>query len=576
MVRRRSAAFAHAVWMAVVFGMLLLFAIGPALKPLPVRVNVNLVSPKLAVEPPAVDVGLPVLSPPPAMAPLAPPRRSIRWSEIAAWTYVGIAFALLGRIWVGWWLARRLFAGSVSVDPKFRESPLIAVPVVAGCLRPSILLPPEWRDWDQPRLEAVLAHESAHVRRRDSLTALLAGVTRSLFWFHPLAWWIEHRLALLAEQACDEACLCILKDRSEYARLLLEMASAVEGAGARVPGHVLAMARPSQVRRRIDAILDETRAAHPGLTRIGWTAVLLCSVPVVYAAGTLRMEPKTPRPPVHLPVLQIAQPDPIPDPTPDPTLLAQLPAPPAPPPYAPRAAGASPVFAMVSVQTPDGRYVTGLGQKNFRVMEGYEEQTVTGFAEAGGQHAIGVVLTTTADVTSEVGDFQKNLRPEDESFVAQAGASPVLEAISTAVAVVQQRKNPAKALVVITQGAAKNPAGPEREVAALVRKASGVSIYVADMADIRQDAPGPPFLSQAVDLTAIARITGGQYLSVASPAGLTETLHRLAGQLSNGQYLLGFVPHPGPTGRYRRLNVELLQVQELPPLHVTSPWGYMR
>jgi hypothetical protein len=565
-MRQRSAAFTHAVWTAVLFGMLLLFAIGPALKPLPVRMNVPLVSPRIAVEPPAVDFNLPVLSPPPTIVPVAPPHRPIRWSEIAAWTYVSIAFALLGRLSVGWWLARRLFTTSVPVDPRFRESPLIAVPVVGGWPRPSVLLPPEWRDWDQPKLEAVLAHESAHVRRRDSLTTLLAGVTRSLFWFHPLAWWIEHRLALLAEQACDEACLCMLKDRREYARLLLEMASAVEGAGARVPGHVLAMARPSQVHRRIDAILDETRAVHPGLTRIGWTAVLLCSVPVVYTAGTLRMEPPAPRPPVHLPILPIAKPET--------TLVAQVPAPPATPANAPQA-DASPVFTMVSVQTPDGRYVTGLRQQNFRLMEGYEERSVTSFAEAEGQHAIGVVLTTTADVTSAVDDFQKNLHPEDESFVVQAGTAPVLEAISAAVAAVRQRKKPAKALVVITQGAAKNPAGPEPEVSALVRKASGVSIYIADIADIRQDAPGPPSLSQEVDLTAIARISGGQYFSVANPAGLTETLHRLAGQLSNGQYMLGFVPGPGPTGRYRRLNVDLLQVQGLPPLHVTSPWGYI-
>jgi hypothetical protein len=212
-------------------------------------------------------------------------------------------------------------------------------------------------------------------------------------------------------------------------------------------------------------------------------------------------------------------------------------------------------------------------------MEAYEERSVTSFAEAEGKHAIGVVLTTTADVTSAVDDFRKNLHPEDESFVVQAGASPVLEAISAAVAAVRQRKKPAKALVVITQGAAKNPSAPEPEVSALVRKASGVSIYIADIADIRRDIdkdpPGPPFLSQEVDLTAIARITGGQYLSVNSPAGLTETLHRLAGQLSNGQYMLGFVPGPGETGRYRRLNVELLQVQGLPPLQVTSPWGYI-
>ena len=45
-----------------------------------------------------------------------------------------------------------------------------------------------------------MAHEEQHVRRRDSLVALLAAFNRSIFWFHPLAWWIEHKLSLLAEQ----------------------------------------------------------------------------------------------------------------------------------------------------------------------------------------------------------------------------------------------------------------------------------------------------------------------------------------------------------------------------------------
>lgn len=564
--RKRSAAFAHSIWTAVLLGMLLVFAAGPVLTPLPVRVNVNLVNPRLAAEPPAPDLDLPALSPPSAMGPIESHRVPFPWSNVAAWAYASIALALLGRIFVGWWLAHGLFTGSAPVDARFRESPLIAVPVVVGWIRPSILLPPEWRDWDRRKLEAVLAHENAHVRRRDSLTTLLAGFTRSLFWFHPLAWWIEHRLALLAEQACDEACLCILKDRWEYARLLLEMASAVEGAGARVPGHVLAIARPSQVRRRIDAVLDENSTAHPGLSWTRWSAVLLCSVPAVYAAGALRLERMAGLPaarsiPVPSPVL-VAQ---VPVQTPAPAAVSA-------PAKAPPAANDNPFFAMVSVQTPDGRYVTGLGEKNFRVMQGNEAQTVTSFAEAEGQHAIGVVLTTTADVTSAVDDFQRNLHPQDESFVVQAGSSPVLDAISAAVVAVQQRKNPAKALVVITQDAANNPVRTVSEVSAVIRKASGVSIYVANITadiDMRKGA-----LSQEVDLDAIARITGGQYI-LASSAGLADSLHQLAIQFRSGQYMLGFVPRSGQSGRYRRLSIELLQVQELPPLHVTSPWGYM-
>ncbi len=189
--------------------------------------------------------------------------------------YVFAAAVLLGRLLVGSWLARRLLRGSVRAGENFSESPRIAVPLTIGWIRPVILLPSSWRTWDQSKLDAVLLHESSHVRRHDSLNALLAGINRCLFWFHPLAWWMERKLAFLAEQACDEACVCVLDNRREYARVLLEMASEVEASGGRLSSHALAMARPSQVRQRIDAILDETRAAHRGLTAMSWAALSL-------------------------------------------------------------------------------------------------------------------------------------------------------------------------------------------------------------------------------------------------------------------------------------------------------------
>jgi hypothetical protein len=69
-----------------------------------------------------------------------------------------------------------------------------------GWLRPRVLLPLEWREWDRNKLDAVLAHEGAHVRRRDGLIAALAAVNRCVFWFHPLAWMLERKLALLASR----------------------------------------------------------------------------------------------------------------------------------------------------------------------------------------------------------------------------------------------------------------------------------------------------------------------------------------------------------------------------------------
>jgi uncharacterized protein (TIGR03435 family) len=170
------------------------------------------------------------------------------------------------------------------------ESERVSVPVTVLWLRPRILLPPEWRQWDREKLDAVLAHEGAHVRRRDALVAALAGVNRSLFWFHPLAWIMERKLALLADQACDEACVAALGGRERYANLLLEMARVVDRSQGRLRHHALTMAAGSHIRRRIDSLLQEGRTFSRGLTWIGWAAVMLCGIPVVFGAGAVELD----------------------------------------------------------------------------------------------------------------------------------------------------------------------------------------------------------------------------------------------------------------------------------------------
>ena len=57
------------------------------------------------------------------------------------------------------------------------------------------------------KLDAVIAHEVSHVVRRDALTQRLSLLHRAIFWFSPLAWWLDRHLAELAEQASDEAAL---------------------------------------------------------------------------------------------------------------------------------------------------------------------------------------------------------------------------------------------------------------------------------------------------------------------------------------------------------------------------------
>jgi BlaR1 peptidase M56 len=125
-----------------------------------------------------------------------------------------------------------------------------------GALRSIILLPADWREWDDSKLDAVLAHELSHVARHDALTQRLSLLHRAVFWFSPLAWWLDRHLADLAEQASDEAALSGGADRKDYARTLLEFFELLPYAPRRVWWQGVAMAKAGQAERQAEERLE--------------------------------------------------------------------------------------------------------------------------------------------------------------------------------------------------------------------------------------------------------------------------------------------------------------------------------
>ena len=71
------------------------------------------------------------------------------------------------------------------------------------------------------QIQAILAHELAHVRRRDNLAALMHMLVEAVFWFHPMVWWIESRIIEEREHACDEAAVLQVGNSDVYAESLL-------------------------------------------------------------------------------------------------------------------------------------------------------------------------------------------------------------------------------------------------------------------------------------------------------------------------------------------------------------------
>jgi beta-lactamase regulating signal transducer with metallopeptidase domain len=162
------------------------------------------------------------------------------------------------------------------------------IPITAGVLRPVIVVPADADAWDEERRRLVLTHEIGHVRRLDVLTHMVGQVAVGLFWFHPLAWIAAARMRLERERACDDVVLSAGARPSRYAGDLLELAQTL-GCGA-VPAAAalaMAMARPSEIERRLLAILDGAASRGPvGPRRI--VSALAVAMAVVVALGVVR------------------------------------------------------------------------------------------------------------------------------------------------------------------------------------------------------------------------------------------------------------------------------------------------
>jgi TonB family protein len=163
-----------------------------------------------------------------------------------------------------------------------------------GASRPRILLPVEARTWSAERMEAVLHHEIAHVKRMDWLVQLAAEGVRALHWFNPLVWLACRQLQRLAERACDDAVLCAGVAPGDYARHLLEIARNTKSrpfpAAATVP-----MARSSALQSRVAAMLN------PSLARIAPSAgtmllVVAALVALAVPAAAIRLAQPGPAP----------------------------------------------------------------------------------------------------------------------------------------------------------------------------------------------------------------------------------------------------------------------------------------
>jgi beta-lactamase regulating signal transducer with metallopeptidase domain len=167
-----------------------------------------------------------------------------RWALFAflAWA-LGTCLAI-ARLATGLWRLRQLRRSCIAIvatdlDPAVRKtaeairasgavtiatSECVRVPAAIGFWKRTIVLP-AWalRELPPEDLNVILLHEFAHLRRGDDWTNLIQKIVRALFFFHPAVWWIENRLSVEREMACDDAVLAETANPHGYASCLVSL-----------------------------------------------------------------------------------------------------------------------------------------------------------------------------------------------------------------------------------------------------------------------------------------------------------------------------------------------------------------
>ncbi|MBV8516993.1 MAG: M56 family metallopeptidase [Acidobacteria bacterium] len=204
---------------------------------------------------PKVDIGfrLPLLSADPTLPFRSQPQLPTDDSfPTIAFVYAAIALTLFARLAFAANAARRLRRNARPFGEAYLADAL-RVPVTAGLVSPAILLPPYAPAWSDEKLAAILAHERAHVARRDPLWRCIGRAAAALCWFHPLAWLASAAIERIAEETADREAIATTGDRHAYASVILEFVRTMTGTRCRALASGILDGRA--LSPRIDAIL---------------------------------------------------------------------------------------------------------------------------------------------------------------------------------------------------------------------------------------------------------------------------------------------------------------------------------
>jgi TonB family protein len=226
----------------------------------------------------------------------------ISWSTVLLSTWLTGVLISLATLALGLWRLARINAKATEVC----DGPLIdilrrlhrahglarsirvlaleqpALLLVWGMRRPTIIVPAAARTWPTERIDAVLNHELAHVRRDDWILLIASEIIRAVYWFNPLVWLTCARMRTECEVACDDMVIGSGAPGSEYASHVVAVAKDLS-TNHWVPAP--AIVRASTLERRVRAMLDKTSNRRPLSPRLRSAALALLLAATVAVAG---------------------------------------------------------------------------------------------------------------------------------------------------------------------------------------------------------------------------------------------------------------------------------------------------
>jgi VWFA-related protein len=259
------------------------------------------------------------------------------------------------------------------------------------------------------------------------------------------------------------------------------------------------------------------------------------------------------------------------------------------------------VLVPVTVTDPLNRFVTGLDQDAFEVYEDKVKQKIVSFGSEDAPLSIGIVFDTSASMGPKlersrlsVAEFFKTANPEDEAFLVEfsdrpqlvvpmthnlediqnrltftqsKGRTALLDGVYMALNLMKKARNPRKALILISDGGDNSSRYTATEVKNLVREADvqiyGIGIYESGAARGRtpEELSGPEMLRD------LSEPTGGRHFVVENLGELPDVAAKIGIELRN-QYVIGYSPsNEARDGKYRKIQVKIIQPRGLPTLH---------